>query len=543
MEENLATDSRGPCRARASRRLSLLGAVAAFAVAASAQAADVGVIGNQLQLKDGSKKKITAKSKDVAIVAPTGDPTVSGATLDVFLVNTAGTQTESFTLPAAGWKASGSPVKQYKYKGEKGTPIKSVTLSFGKQIKATGTPLTLSLSGAPSITAKLVLSIGSTDRYCIDFTTPPNPNTIQQAKWKEQTTAGVCPGAPTTTTTTEPPTTTTTTLPDTTCGNGVQGPGEACDDNNLVDCDGCDSNCTLSETCGNGIVCDPEQCDGGPGCNGSCETTGTTCGAASGQRLVIVSIDTPEPLAGVQVVLDYPQFQTSLPGAGNSSEVRSRMFLFPSQGVNIVNDNDTELNTVFANATNFITSGPLFAANFDECTPLSSNICARNPTVIDCCNNPADPGQFGNLCARYSPALSCNADVDCPGPDNTTCTAAGVPYPCCIEAGTGTCTPSSFCTGNGAPLGCCSGAGVGTCTGPNGGCVLKCPANPPSCAPGTFPTDIPDGPCTAPAGGCPGENACITQTSVTGCAVSSPTKFEGGQAIPVDGVTCTVTIL
>jgi hypothetical protein len=30
---------------------------------------------------------------------------------------------------------------------------------------------------------------------------------------------------------------------------------------------------------------------------------------------------------------------------------------------------------------------------------------------------------------------------------------------------------------------------------------------------------------------------------VTGCAVSSPTKFEGGQAIPVDGVTCTVTIL
>src|SRR5262245_26067701 len=396
MEDHLATDSRGPCRPHAGRAFGLLAAAAALAVATSVPAADVGVIGNQLQLKDTpTKKKIGLKSKDVAIVAPTGDPTASGATLDVSVVSTSGTQTESFTLPAAGWKASGSPVKQFKYKGEKGTPIKSVTLAFGKQIKATGEPAILSLSGAPTISAKVILGIGSTDRYCIDFTTPPNPNTIQQAKWKEQTTPGVCPGPPTTTTTATT-STTTPTAPDITCGNGIQGPGEACDDGNTVDCDGCDSNCTLSETCGNGIVCAPEQCDGGPGCNGTCETTGTTCGPASEQRLVIVSISTPEPLAGVQVVLDYPQFQTSLPGTGNSSEVRSRLFLFPSQGVNIVNDNDTELNTVFANTTNFITSGPLFAANFDECTPLTSSICARNPTVVDCCNNPADPGQFGN---------------------------------------------------------------------------------------------------------------------------------------------------
>src|SRR4029450_5388989 len=103
----------------------------------------------------------------------------------------------------------------------------------------------------------------------------------------------------------------------------------------------------------------------------------------------------------------YPPCAPSLPGSGNSSEVRSRLFLFPSQGVNIVNDNDTELNTVLANTANFITSGPPLAANFDECPPLSSNICNRNPIVTDCCSSMAALAQFGDLCARYSPALTC----------------------------------------------------------------------------------------------------------------------------------------
>src|SRR4029450_8184853 len=99
----------------------------------------------------------------------------------------------------------------------------------------------------------------------------------------------------------------------------------------------------------------------------------------------------------------YPPCAPSLPGSGNSSEVRSRLFLFPSQGVNIVNDNDTELNTVFANTANFITAGPLFAANFDECSRLSSNLGSGTPIVHDCCSSMADPAQFGDLCARYSP--------------------------------------------------------------------------------------------------------------------------------------------
>ncbi|RMG93971.1 MAG: hypothetical protein D6705_17385 [Deltaproteobacteria bacterium] len=41
------------------------------------------------------------------------------------------------------------------------------------------------------------------------------------------------------------------------CGNGILEEGEACDDGNLVDADGCEADCTLP-ACGNGIV-DPQE--------------------------------------------------------------------------------------------------------------------------------------------------------------------------------------------------------------------------------------------------------------------------------------------
>jgi cysteine-rich repeat protein len=51
-----------------------------------------------------------------------------------------------------------------------------------------------------------------------------------------------------------------------TCGDGVIQIGEACDDGNVVDGDGCSADCMSTEVCGNGIVDTnanpPEQCDG-----------------------------------------------------------------------------------------------------------------------------------------------------------------------------------------------------------------------------------------------------------------------------------------
>jgi len=46
------------------------------------------------------------------------------------------------------------------------------------------------------------------------------------------------------------------------CGNGAPEAPEQCDDGNLVDGDGCDSNCTFT-ACGNAIVTAGEECDDG----------------------------------------------------------------------------------------------------------------------------------------------------------------------------------------------------------------------------------------------------------------------------------------
>jgi len=58
------------------------------------------------------------------------------------------------------------------------------------------------------------------------------------------------------------------------CGNGVVVAPESCDDGNLVDGDGCDANCTPT-ACANGVVTAGEECDDGnlvdgDGCDGSC---------------------------------------------------------------------------------------------------------------------------------------------------------------------------------------------------------------------------------------------------------------------------------
>jgi len=53
------------------------------------------------------------------------------------------------------------------------------------------------------------------------------------------------------------------------CGNGAVEAPELCDDGNLIDGDGCDSNCTPTG-CGNGVVTAGEQCDDGNLIDGDC---------------------------------------------------------------------------------------------------------------------------------------------------------------------------------------------------------------------------------------------------------------------------------
>ena len=108
------------------------------------------------------------------------------------------------------------------------------------------------------------------------------------------------------------------------CGNTHLDPNEECDDGNLIDCDGCNANCTTPR-CGDGVVCAPEACDPasqsgtcGPGeiCSGSCTCSctqdsdcndGDTCngtelcaGANGCQRGTPLVCDDSDPCNGVE---------------------------------------------------------------------------------------------------------------------------------------------------------------------------------------------------------------------------------------------------
>src|SRR5436853_1257273 len=76
------------------------------------------------------------------------------------------------------------------------------------------------------------------------------------------------------------------------CGDGLPDPGELCDDANLIDGDGCDSNCTPTG-CGNGVVTAGETCDGDSNCSATCAllcpvVPSAACGAPIAPHLALL---------------------------------------------------------------------------------------------------------------------------------------------------------------------------------------------------------------------------------------------------------------
>lgn len=68
------------------------------------------------------------------------------------------------------------------------------------------------------------------------------------------------------------------------CGDGILDQGEACDDGNNLDGDGCSAQCSIESFCGDGILDPGEQCDdgnmlNGDGCSAMCtfESGGEGC--------------------------------------------------------------------------------------------------------------------------------------------------------------------------------------------------------------------------------------------------------------------------
>ena len=106
------------------------------------------------------------------------------------------------------------------------------------------------------------------------------------------------------------------------CGDGIEQAGEACDDGNATDGDGCDRNCTPS-ACGNGIVTAGEACDDGntldgDGCSQNCVIelscmglAGDTTVFGAGERDLFL-----DALSGVTTIDLEHRADDSVPQAG-----------------------------------------------------------------------------------------------------------------------------------------------------------------------------------------------------------------------------------
>jgi cysteine-rich repeat protein len=148
------------------------------------------------------------------------------------------------------------------------------------------------------------------------------------------------------------------------CGDGTVGAGEQCDDSNTLSGDGCSASCELE-----GNTCTPYA---GPG-------------GGTGTRVVKVAIQSPSPVAGLQVTLDYPQFEAGLPGVGSSSIVQSRFQALQAASLAGVNDDNNATAVIgMVNVVDPFNSGDLFQITFDNCVALSQNICNRNQQVFGC---------------------------------------------------------------------------------------------------------------------------------------------------------------
>ena len=91
------------------------------------------------------------------------------------------------------------------------------------------------------------------------------------------------------------------------------------------------------------------------------------CGA-EGRTKVAVKLAPPagHDIAGVKVVLDYPETSVGIPGWENHPEVKERVAGVPAQFLSAPNDTDTELVMAIA-GTSVLPAATIFTVDFDHC--------------------------------------------------------------------------------------------------------------------------------------------------------------------------------
>lgn len=191
--------------------------------------------------------------KDAAITAPLVNPTCGSGNASTLQILTSNGAKPPVALPCANWKTSSSA---YTYKSPLGGVggVRVIKYKAGLlKAKIQGSDYATDPVIGPVSWIETRLTIGN-EQFCGRFEVPPSlvkKNQPNSVKFKGPTT--ICQEI---------------------CGNGVLETGEACDDGNGIDGDGCDSNCTVT-ACGNGIVTAGEECDdgntvGGDSCSASC---------------------------------------------------------------------------------------------------------------------------------------------------------------------------------------------------------------------------------------------------------------------------------
>lgn len=170
-----------------------------------------------------------------------------------------------------------------------------------------------------------------------------------------------------TSTTATTTTSTSTTRPAAACGNGVIEPGETCDDGNTVDGDSCPSNCRI------------ELCTAAP----------------STARAFTVSFTRPAgaDVAGITVLVDYPEGKVGIPGSGGDNSVKSSITNLPTGALGTPNDLDYAVREVVA-SFNPIPEGRLFTLTFQDCQgatpPAASEFGCRVEDAADQLGLPVD---------------------------------------------------------------------------------------------------------------------------------------------------------
>ena len=195
---------------------------------------------------------------------------------------------------------------------------------------------TTSSTTAPSTTTTTTTT-STTAPTTTTSTTAPTTTTTTTSTTTSTTTTSTT--APTTTTTTTTSTSTTVTFPPL-CGNGALDPGESCDDGNNDDRDPCPADCRFD-------ACTPDT---------------------EVQEQFTVNFLPPlgAEVAGLDVLVDYPEGKVSVPGSGTSLPVGT-ISGRPSGTVGSAVDYDHALFAGFGRATSF-PAGRFFLVRYNPCS-------------------------------------------------------------------------------------------------------------------------------------------------------------------------------